>query len=110
MALSTISISLLLSSTARPSATSFSSWIRQFQFCLGHLLFSCAVILCLATVVRARPQSCIQCNRSDMQGNDPSFMTYEKFRFEHQVTRVDAIIALQRLNTSFFEGKLIIAL
>ncbi|KAI8117219.1 hypothetical protein CVS40_10824 [Lucilia cuprina] len=51
----------------------------------------------------AAPQSCILCDKNDLQAKDPQ-TNYEEFLFEHQVTRQDAINALRQLNDSFYEG------
>ncbi|XP_055855793.1 uncharacterized protein LOC129919019 [Episyrphus balteatus] len=43
-------------------------------------------------------------NNNNNVGKDASTASYEEFIFEHQVTRQDAIAALQKLNQSFFDG------
>lgn len=83
--------------------------IQLSQLCLQwSLLFWIVIILYPTTIVLARPQGCILCNRNDLKGSNPSLTTYEEFRFEHQVTRLEAIQALRRLNYTFYEGKFII--
>lgn len=45
-----------------------------------------------------------QNNNRNIESKDPSTANYEEFIFEHQVTQQDAIVALQKLNQTFFDG------
>ncbi|XP_037827117.1 uncharacterized protein LOC119615114 [Lucilia sericata] len=65
-------------------------------FLMGYLLL-------VQHYAMAAPQSCILCDKNDLQAKDPQ-TNYEEFLFEHQVTRQDAINALRQLNESFYEG------
>ncbi|KAI9588116.1 hypothetical protein GQX74_003962 [Glossina fuscipes] len=90
------------------SSSSLSSSIFCFIYssqsvCLWCFTFLSLVCLLMMHNASAEPQGCILCEKSDLKGKDPQ-TNYEEFRFEHQVTRQDAINALRRLNDSFYEG------
>ncbi|XP_073840433.1 uncharacterized protein [Musca autumnalis] len=80
------------------SGLAMSSWWRQCLLIATILLLFHAPFNTLAA-----PQSCILCDKNDLQSKDPQ-TNYEEFLFEHQVTRQDAINALKQLNESFYDG------
>lgn len=101
------SLRITQSQTERCSSASIqlSSLSLSHQFCWQWSSLLClAIVLCPVPLVLGRPQGCILCSQSDLKGNDPSLTTYEEFRFEHQVTRQEAIQALRRLNYTSYEG------
>ncbi|XP_059218550.1 uncharacterized protein LOC106091114 isoform X3 [Stomoxys calcitrans] len=70
------------------------------------IIASCMLLLHVTTtppMTMAAPQSCILCDKNDLKSKDPQ-TNYEEFLFEHQVTRLDAINALKKLNESFYDG------
>lgn len=68
------------------------------------IVVACVLLLHATTTTMAAPQSCILCDKNDINAKDPQ-RNYEEFLFEHQVTRQDAINALKQLNESFYDGK-----
>uniref|UniRef100_A0A1I8NKF9 CCC domain-containing protein n=1 Tax=Musca domestica TaxID=7370 RepID=A0A1I8NKF9_MUSDO len=75
--------------------------VMPWRHCL--IIASVLVLFHAMSTTLAAPQSCILCDKNDLQSKDPQ-TNYEEFLFEHQVTRQDAINALKQLNESFYDG------
>lgn len=93
-------------SVTRRTASALSSVLYSISSNGQHTFFKTLLFayLLLVQYAVAAPQSCILCDKNDLQAKDPQ-TNYEEFLFEHQVTRQDAINALRQLNESFYEGE-----
>lgn len=72
------------------------------------ILLTTYMILSAQFILESSAESVIRTSGSASENaasvKDASTTSYEEFIFEHQVTRQDAIEALQKLNQSFFDG------
>ncbi|XP_037929504.1 uncharacterized protein LOC119663991, partial [Teleopsis dalmanni] len=80
----------------------FCRFVPFIKIALILFYFNC--LINLPGGVHAAPQSCILCDKKDLEAKDPGGSNFEEFRFEHQVTRQDAISALKMFNNSFDHG------